>query len=154
MKKINERAIIISLFMILVLFFILSLIYLNLQSRKHYQDKECDYDTKDYVGKSTEKCATTKFLCAPGFEEFQDECGCGCQIVSQLTPVPKLEEHFCTQEQRQADVCIQLYKPVCGWFNPEKIQCIKYPCANTYSNSCFACTNPDVLYWTEGECPK
>lgn len=64
------------------------------------------------------------------------------------------EKHFCTPENRETDVCIQLYQPVCGWFNPEKIQCIKYPCANTYSNSCFACTNPDVLYWTEGECPQ
>lgn len=64
------------------------------------------------------------------------------------------EMHLCTPEQRQIQACIQLYKPVCGWNDPEKIQCIKYPCAQVYSNSCFACANENVLYWTEGECPK
>lgn len=65
-----------------------------------------------------------------------------------------LEKIFCEDSDRDADFCIELYKPVCGWNDPEKIQCIKYPCATTYSNSCFACQNEDVLYWTEGECPS
>lgn len=63
-------------------------------------------------------------------------------------------KNYCTPEQKKADICIQLYNPVCGWLDPEKIQCIKYPCANTFSNSCFACIDENVLYWTEGECPK
>ena len=63
------------------------------------------------------------------------------------------EKTFCTQEQRNVDACIEIYQPVCGWSDPEKIQCIKHPCANTYSNSCFACTDENVLYYTEGECP-
>ncbi len=66
----------------------------------------------------------------------------------------KLEESYCTPEQKKAEVCIQIYDPVCGWFDPEKIQCIKYPCAQTFSNSCHACADEKVLYWTEGECPK
>lgn len=60
---------------------------------------------------------------------------------------------FCTSEQRGKDVCIEIYQPVCGWSDPEKIQCITYPCASTYSNSCFACIDENVLYFTEGECP-
>jgi len=71
-------------------------------------------------------------------------------------PITKveLEKHYCTESQKKADVCIQLYQPVCGWFDPEKMQCVKYPCAQTFSNSCFACVDEKVLYWTEGECPE
>ncbi len=77
------------------------------------------------------------------------------QIISIAESAPtNSKENYCPPESRNAEACIQLYRPVCGFFNPQKIQCIKYPCANTYSNSCFACTNENVLYWTEGECPK
>lgn len=60
---------------------------------------------------------------------------------------------FCNEESRTVDSCITLYDPVCGWNDPERIQCITFPCANTFSNSCDACKNLDTLYWTEGECP-
>ena len=63
------------------------------------------------------------------------------------------EENYCSEESKQATVCIQVYDPVCGWFDPQKIQCIRYPCAQTFSNSCFACMNENVLYYTPGECP-
>jgi len=61
--------------------------------------------------------------------------------------------NYCTAEQRKAQYCIELYDPVCGWFDAEKVLCVKYPCADTYSNSCFACADENVLYWTAGECP-
>ncbi len=64
------------------------------------------------------------------------------------------EKTLCLDSQRNAENCIQFYSPVCGWNDPEKIQCIKYPCAQTYSNSCFACSDENVQFWTEGECPK
>lgn len=60
----------------------------------------------------------------------------------------------CEPSQRNADACIALHDPVCGYNDPEKIQCIKFPCAQDYSNSCFACSNEDVLYYEKGECPK
>lgn len=53
---------------------------------------------------------------------------------------------------QRGEFCAEIYEPVCGWFDSKKIQCIKYPCAQTFSNSCFACGNKDVLYYTEGEC--
>ncbi|MBT3643042.1 hypothetical protein HN604_01040 [archaeon] len=67
---------------------------------------------------------------------------------------PKTNETYCEPEQRNIDACIEIYQPVCGWNNPENIQCITYPCASTYSNYCFACQNPDVEYYTLGECPS
>ena len=65
----------------------------------------------------------------------------------------ELRKTFCTDEQREAEICTADYSPVCGWSDPEKIQCIKYPCATTYSNICNACADENVLYYTEGECP-
>ena len=64
------------------------------------------------------------------------------------------EKQFCSDDSRNADACITLYDPVCGWSDPDKIKCIKFPCASTYSNSCNACKNLDVLYFTKGECPS
>ena len=63
-------------------------------------------------------------------------------------------QNFCPPESRNVDACITLYDPVCGWNDPDEIQCIKFPCASTYSNSCNACKNSDVLYWTSGVCPE
>jgi len=60
----------------------------------------------------------------------------------------------CTPESKTAQVCNEMYSATCGWFDSERIQCIKYPCAQTYSNSCFACADEKVKYITEGECPK
>ena len=75
-------------------------------------------------------------------------------IYSMLNPATEpLGSNHCSAESRTADVCYDLYKPVCGWFN-QSIQCFKYPCAATYSNECFACQDPKVAYWTEGECPQ
>ena len=65
-----------------------------------------------------------------------------------------VNENLCEAGDRKVGACIEIYKPVCGWFDSNKIQCIKYPCAQTFSNSCFACMNENVLYWTEGECPE
>ncbi len=63
------------------------------------------------------------------------------------------EKHYCSPEDRDADACITLHDPVCGWFN-ESVRCVTYPCAETYSNQCFACMDEKVEYWTEGECPE
>ncbi len=68
-------------------------------------------------------------------------------------PEGKLKAYDCTPEQKKAEVCTAIYKPVCGWFDPAKIHCLKYPCAQTFSNSCVACSDEKVISWTEGECP-
>lgn len=116
--------------------------------------ENCDYenDVKKYIGKSNEECSRIRFMCETSREYFADECGCGCKL-KQSSNLNK-KENFCTPEQKKAEVCIQVYKPVCGWSDPQKIQCIKYPCAQIFSNSCFACADENVLYWTEGECPE
>lgn len=113
---------------------------------------KCDYtnESMKYVAKSIEECAMILIKCEPSYEFFSNECGCGCKLKSDSEL--KLEHHYCTGEK--TDVCIEIYKPVCGWFDPAKIQCLTYPCAGTYPNSCYACKDDKVQYWTEDKCPN
>ena len=116
--------------------------------------EKCDYEEntiRKYVEKSEEACSRVQILCEPSRTAFSDECGCGCELIQDGNIDVR---NFCTEEQKKADACIEIFRPVCGWSDPEKIQCIKYPCASTFSNSCFACVDENVLYWTEGECPE
>lgn len=106
---------------------------------------------KQYVGYSEEECSKISVLCTPDREYFSDEIGCGCELKEKEFGEGKF---FCSNESRNVDACIEIYQPVCGWNDPEKIQCIKFPCADTFSNSCFACMDENVLYYTEGECPE
>jgi hypothetical protein len=80
--------------------------------------------------------------------------GVGCTPPENNSGAGEPNETLCKPEQRQAEFCTEEYAPVCGWNDPAKIQCIRYPCARTYSNACFACANDQVISWTPGECPK
>lgn len=58
----------------------------------------------------------------------------------------------CTPGQRNVDACIEIYQPVCAKVN---VQCIAMQCEpveETFSNSCFACSNSLVESYTEGKC--
>ncbi len=48
---------------------------------------------------------------------------------------------YCTEEQRKAEACIEIYQPVCG-----------YPLNETFSNSCFACVDEQIEYYIQGGC--
>ncbi len=127
---------------------------------------KCDYSNPDKSYLKKEVNCVINFMCMRDKEAFRDECGCGCKLkeginennlnenVTQSNQNSSLKQNSCTADSRKGEFCMELYQPVCGWFDPGKIQCIKYPCAQTFSNSCFACHNSNVLYWTEGECPK
>lgn len=53
----------------------------------------------------------------------------------------QLQKIYCIEESRQVKLCIAQYDPVCG-----------FPKNETYSNSCFACINKNIEYFTRGEC--
>ena len=67
-------------------------------------------------------------------ESYPRQCTDGNQTFKEVI------ENFCTQENT-GDLCTTLYDPVCG-----------YPLGETFSNSCFACRNQEVVYWVLGEC--
>ena len=55
-------------------------------------------------------------------------------------------------DEKRAEMCAQVYAPVCATVN---IQCIKAPCypiRETFSNSCEACRNSLVPSYTAGAC--
>jgi hypothetical protein len=47
-------------------------------------------------------------------------------------------------EEKRPEICILLYAPVCGYY--------KNGFSKTYGNSCTACSDANVSYWTIGEC--
>jgi len=73
---------------------------------------------------------------------------------AQQSETPSTEPNGCTPEQKATQACTKEYIPVCGWSDPAKIQCIKYPCASTFGNKCEACAAENVISWSEGECPQ
>jgi len=97
-----------------------------------------------------EACTAEAKLCPDGTAVGRTRPNC------EFESCPDVEENrvYCTEEQKQADACIEIYQPVCGYSDSDKIKCLVYPCASTYSNSCFACIAEDVLYWVDGICPK
>jgi hypothetical protein len=94
-------------------------------------------------------CTEEAKLC-PGGSAVVRNSSLNCEFNS----CPTEEKFPCNSESRDVELCIEIYQPVCGWFNPEKVQCITFPCAVTLSNSCFACQDEQILHYTEGECPK
>jgi len=103
-----------------------------------------------FLPTSPQACTAEAKLCPDG--TAVGRTGPNCEFES--CPDVKENRVYCTEEQKQADACIEIYQPVCGYSDPEKIKCLVYPCASTYSNSCFACMAEDVLYWVDGICPK
>ncbi|MFH0862233.1 MAG: hypothetical protein V1875_04305 [Candidatus Altiarchaeota archaeon] len=109
-------------------------------------------NTREYISRNLTQCAATDWICEDGKQQFYDENGCGCEQVHPRPPEGKLRAFECSLEQRKADFCTEEYAPVCGFSDPAKIQCIKYPCAQTYGNACAACRDENVAYYTIGEC--
>ena len=100
------------------------------------------------IPKNVTVCTQESMMCPDG--SYVGRTGPNCEFAP-CPGNPKMT--YCNPESRNAQYCIELYKPVCGWFSPE-IQCIKYPCAQTFGNGCVACHNSEILYYTEGECHK
>lgn len=102
----------------------------------------CDSEGKSYISRDAARCELLRFQCVSGERPFSDSCGCGCEKI--------FEENFC--DSPRPEFCPEIYSPVCGLFDSEKIQCIRAPCGSTYSNRCFACADENVISWTTGAC--
>lgn len=95
----------------------------------------------------------------PAMESYPRQCRHGNRTFTEnIKNYPKsngkLKAIDCLLEQRNVDMCIEIYQPVCGQM---QVECIKAPCymvKKTFANSCKACMNSRVLSYTEGECAK
>ncbi len=63
-------------------------------------------------------------------------------------------EIVCTQAQKDAEACIEIYAPVCASVQVECIAAPCYPVKQTYPNNCYACKEDRVISYTDGgACP-
>lgn len=146
----KKTLIIISLLLVtIVAFFILE------QKDNRYLNNDCNTtDTDSENGQIDDIASNNKITnfdeCAaagnPIMESYPRQCRAGDQTFVEDISIK------CTDDQRDAEFCITLYRPVCATVN---IQCITAPCdpiKETFSNSCVACSNPLVDSYSPGEC--
>lgn len=60
-----------------------------------------------------------------------------------LTAQTKYMRHDCRLDEKQVDVCHEVYQVVCGFSGKG---------SREYSNGCFACKDADVIFWVTGNC--
>lgn len=130
----SKNTIFIAILILLVIFF------------GFYLIRTDDVGISDIIVVDFETCASAG---NPVMESYPRKC-----IHEGVTYIEDISDRVftCSEDQKNADVCIEIYQPVCGVVN---VQCITEPCdpvEETFSNSCFACSNSLVESYTEGEC--
>ena len=131
----------------IIILFTFLLITIETYREQSLKEVSEDNEFRKYISYDLEECLRIQALCIPGRIFFSDETGCGCELIKEEN-----KRINCEKSQRNVDLCIEIYKPVCGWNDPKKVQCAEESCLETFSNFCFACLNEDILYYTEGEC--
>jgi hypothetical protein len=109
-------------------------------------------DTNNSAGTAKEyvACTMDAKVCPDG--SYVGRVGPTCEFAAcpSLTTTPKAVA--CTKEQKESDVCLEIYQPVCATV---QIQCLTTPCEpipKTFGNSCEACQEASVTEYTEGAC--
>ncbi len=75
------------------------------------------------------------------------------KIVNHHLEIKKnFEYKICSKESKTIDYCLEVYKPVCGWFVSSPDQCISQYCRESFANDCFACKDKRVIGYTMGNC--
>lgn len=81
--------------------------------------------------------------------------GAGSSSAATSTPVESedqsYEPHYCIPESRGIE-CDESQDVVCGWFSNQQSTC-DGPCVKLFVNTCQACSDDRVEYWTNGDCP-
>lgn len=95
-------------------------------------------------------CTMDAMLCPDGSYVGRSLPGCQFRCPNEPTPAPA--EIVCTQEQKDNDVCIEIFAPVCAQV---QVECVTAPCnpvPQTFPNSCFACSEDRVISYVDGSC--
>ena len=125
-----------------ILLFTLLLITIETYTKQTLEEVSKGNDVRKYISQDLNECLGIQALCVPGRIFFSDETGCGCELIEEES-----KKVNCEESQRNTDFCIEIYQPVCGWNDLGK-----FSSSETFSNSCFACQNEDILYYIQGEC--
>ncbi|MBM3228348.1 hypothetical protein FJZ20_00445 [Candidatus Pacearchaeota archaeon] len=97
--------------------------------------REWEKSLREYQSLNSEDCKILQIVCSEDKTPFYDATGCGCELGTTT------QKDVCKPTDRQVEACITLYQPVCGM-----------PLKQTFSNSCFACQNPEVIYYLPENC--
>lgn len=96
-------------------------------------------------------CQLDAKICSDG--TAVSRTGPNCEFAKCPTEPPFSDKQIeCTESEKSADACIEIYAPVCGLV---EVQCVTTPCPpipQTFSNSCHACSQGNVSSYSEGEC--
>ena len=68
--------------------------------------------------------------------------GCGCKTIAQKKPAPPENAVVCKDPRH--NMCTREYRPVCGYFANGSTK--------TFSNACTACSDQNVISYTQGPC--
>jgi hypothetical protein len=97
-------------------------------------------------------CLTTRgnpcMACSDPDVEFYTLGSCG---ASNLSKRFLDQSAHCAEGERNAQLCNEIFLPVCGLFYPET-KCEEAGCKITFSNRCEACKNPNVERIIQGAC--
>lgn len=98
---------------------------------------------KTWYSHDPTQCANvySNINCPSGHQAFQGRCGCGCE------PEQALTHYLCGSDARKAS-CGYDVAPVCGSKSLSGDRAINV----TFLNSCAACKDPNVGYYTKGRC--
>lgn len=101
-------------------------------------------------GESAVACTADAKLCPNG--STVGRTGPDCTFTACPSEKEDDERHICTPEEKRAEFCSLEYAPVCGL---QEVQCVTEPCEpvpETFSNGCMACSQGNVVSYTEGVC--
>ena len=97
--------------------------------------RKWEKDSREYQGFNSKDCEILQVICSEEKISFYDAAGCGCELETTI------QKDVCKPTDREIEICINLYQPVCGM-----------PLKQTFSNSCFACQNSEIIYYLPEEC--
>lgn len=95
-------------------------------------------------------CTMEVKMCSDG--SFVGRTAPDCAFAACPTEAKDRTVLECSPESRLAEMCAEIYAPVCTSY---QVQCVTTPCPpmpKTYENDCKACMDNNVLSYTEGAC--
>lgn len=118
----------------------------NQLTKREVKDREVtDTDSNNFIA-----CTLDAKQCSDG--SYVGRMGPNCEFAACPGEDHSTVKMTCTPDQKQAEVCTEIYQPVCA---AVQIQCITTPCEpipKTFGNSCEACSENSVMEYTEGVC--
>ena len=131
----------------LLIILIIIILVLTIRLITHYNGWVCL--DGDWVKQGTPNSEKPQSYCVDGKVDNFKECVAAGNPVMESYPrqcthnnqtFTEIIENFCSNKET-GEICMTLHDPVCG-----------HPLKETFSNSCFACQNQEVVYWIQGEC--